>query len=267
MGLGVSAAGLALLEGCAQPFWASRQVVAHVGILADAPHDSAVVQQDLDAFRKGMRDLAWVDGQNVVFHPHYADEGPFPELAAQLVRLPVDVILTGAGGAVLAARDATSTIPIVAMVSDPVRIGLVPSYTRPGGNITGPAVTTGGDNGGGFGPKQVDILASAVPGLAHLAVLFNADNPVGELAFSLREQAASTVGIQTLRFGVRSADEFESAFAQMRAWPAQALLIVSENALINPHFALIADLALRSRLPNMDESRICGGWRTHVIWD
>jgi putative ABC transport system substrate-binding protein len=195
-----------------------------------------------------MRELGWVDGQNVVFHPHYMDEGPLPDLAAELVGLHVDVILTGAGDAVWAARDATSTIPIVAMVSDPVFIGLVPSYAHPGGNITGPSGTL---SAALAGPKQLEILAPAVPGLAHLALLFNSANPVMEQLLSPREQVASTVGIQTLRFGVRSTDEFESAFAHMRAWAAQALLIISEDALVRPHNALIADLAVRSRLPSM----------------
>jgi hypothetical protein len=128
-GLGLSAAGLALLDGCGQSFWDRRRAVARVGIPVDAPHDSAVIQQELEGFTKGMRDLGWVDGQNVVFHPYYTDEGPSPELAARLVGLPADVILVTGANAVFPVRDATSTIPIVAMVSDR-QIDLIQPYFR-----------------------------------------------------------------------------------------------------------------------------------------
>jgi putative ABC transport system substrate-binding protein len=131
-------------------------------------------------------------------------------------------------------------------VSDPVALGLVASIAHPGGNMTGPM-------GGFTAPKMVEFLQAIVPGLVHLALLFNPAGPElsNALLFSSVEQAASTVGIRTLRFGVRSADEFESVFAHMQDWPAQALFVVSEPLLIIPHYGLIADLAVRSRLPSV----------------
>jgi putative ABC transport system substrate-binding protein len=195
-----------------------------------------------------MRELGWVQDQNAVFHVRYVDDGPLRDLAAELARLPVDVIVTiGSSEVALAARDATSTIPIViAGIADPVANGLAASLAHPGGNVTGAMLSTAQD------PKNVELLKDSVPGLAHLAILFNpAAAAASPQILPLLEQSAATVGIQTLRTEARSADDFESAFARARDWSAQALFVMSDSSLVNPHYTLVADLALRSRLPSM----------------
>jgi putative ABC transport system substrate-binding protein len=243
-----------MLDGCGQPFWDRRPAVARVGILSSYPRDAAPGAQRLELFRTGMRELGWTEGQNVQYHVRYVDDGPFSELAAQLVRLPVDVMFTIGGGdnATLAARDASSSIPIVfTNLLDPVATGLVASLAHPGGNITGLVFPPSQD------PKNVELLKAVVPELARLAILFYPASPAGtaESVVSGIEQAAATAGIQTRRVEVQSADDFESAFARAGAWPAQALFVVSGPTLINPHYTLIADLAVHSRLPSITPVR------------
>ena len=162
-------------------------------------------------------------------------------MAAALVSLPADVIVASGSDAALAARDATSTIPIVAAgIADPFAIGLVSNLAHPGGNITGTSLT------GLPAKKTLELLGSVIPGLSRLAILSNPASARTPPALLGLEQAATTLGMQTMRVAVRSADEFEPAFAQMQAWRAGALFVMSESSLISPHYGLIADLALHS---------------------
>jgi putative ABC transport system substrate-binding protein len=246
--LTTSLAGLALLNGCSRPFWDRRASLARIGVLSLYQQGAVLGSQYLQAFMTGMRELGWVQDQNAVFHVRYADDGPLRDLAAELARLPVDVILTiGSSEVLLAARAATSTVPIVvAGVADPVATGLAASLAHPGGNVTGAMLSTGQD------PKNVELLKDCVPGLARLAILFNpAAAAASPQIVPTLEQSAETVGIQTLRTEAPSADDFESAFARARAWSAQALFVLSDSTVVNPHYGLVADLALRSRLPSM----------------
>src|SRR5262249_37333838 len=138
---------------------------------------------------------------------------------------------------------------VVGGVADPLGSGLVASLAHPGGNVTGAMVSTLQD------PKGVDLLKDSVPGLAHLAILFNPAAGAAPLNVPLVEQSAAAVGIQALRAEARSADDFESAFAQARAWSVQVLFVLSESSLIQPNYGLIADVALRSLLPSMSVNR------------
>src|SRR5215471_4479981 len=246
--LSTCAAGVAILDGCGRPVWDSRPTMARVGVLSLDQHDAQLGSQYLESFRTGMRDLGWVQDHNIAFDVRYADDGPLRDLASQLVRLPVDVILTiGNTEVLLAARDATTTLPIVvAGVADPVATGVAASLAHPGGNVTGAMLSTAQD------PKNVELLKDSVPCLARLAILFN---PVAAAAspqiLPTLEQAADAVGIQTSRFEAPSVADFDLAFARVRDWSAQALFVLSDSSLINPHYGLVADLALRSHLPSM----------------
>jgi putative ABC transport system substrate-binding protein len=124
-------------------------------------------------------------------------------------------------------------------------IGLATSLGHPAGNITGTMLGTLHTS------KALELLQSVDAGLAHFAILFNSASANPQATIDILEQTATTAGILTRRVAVRSADEFESAFAQMRAWPAQAMYAAGDASLINPHYSLIADLAMRSRLPSM----------------
>src|SRR5262249_4804720 len=143
--------------------------IPRIGILQSYPPNHPLAE----AFRQGLRDLGYVEDQNIVIEYRWSDTGQFGELAAELVRLNVDVILAPATPAVRAARQETKTIPIVfATVGDPLGTGMVASLARPGGNITGVSLISSDLAG-----KRLDLLREAVPRLERIAVLFNPDVP------------------------------------------------------------------------------------------
>ena len=204
------------------------------------------------AFRQGLRDLGYVEGQNVVIELRWA-EGRLerlPDLAAELVGLKVDLILTHATPGVLAAKQATTTIPIVmAAAGDPVGSGFVASLARPGGNITGLSLLTTELAG-----KRLQLLREVAPRASRVAVLWNAANPVGPLVVRETEAAARTLGVQLQSLEVRGPDDFESAFAAATRGRAGALITV-EDPLTLTHRARIVDFAAKSRLPAMYPNR------------
>ncbi len=160
------------------PFVATAQQpekVSRIGFLQPSSPPPAL----LEAFRQGLRDAGYVEGQNILIEYRHAD-GKFERLsglAAELVRLKVDLIVTSGAPAAIAARQATGTIPIVmAQINDPVALGLVNSLAKPGGNITGLA-----NLHGDLGAKQLELLREAVPRLSRLAILWNPTNPGAEL--------------------------------------------------------------------------------------
>jgi putative ABC transport system substrate-binding protein len=207
----------------------------------------------LEAFRQGLHDLGWVEGQNLAIEYRHAEGGAeqYPHLAADLVRLQVDVILS-MGGSVRAAKEATSTIPIVMGAnSDPVRPGLVASLAQPGGNITG---------FGGFGEalsgKRLEFLKETVPQNARIAVL---KYPASSNTLLRETQVtAQALGVELHILEVRSADEFESAFTAMERAGVGALLLLSDPFILENHPRDITALALKYRLPTMYP------WRLYV---
>jgi putative ABC transport system substrate-binding protein len=199
----------------------------------------------LEAFRQGLRGLGYVEGRNIVVEYRYAegrDELP-PDLAAELVRLNVDVILTwGVLPAWVAVR-ATTTIPLVnGSMSDPVATGLVASLTRPGGNLTGLSSISPVLNG-----KRVELITEVVPGLSRLAVLSTA-NPTARLALRQTEIAAQALGISLQTLEVCGPDDFEGAFSAMARRRAGGL-IVGQDFLFRHHLRRLVDLASQHRLP------------------
>ena len=202
-----------------------------------------------DAFQEGLRELGYVEGKNIAIAYRFAD-GKFDrldELAAQLVRLKVDVIVSVVTQASLAAKKATSTIPVVMVsVGDPVGSGLIASLARPGANVTGTAAIAAEVIG-----KSLELIKEVIPSLSRVAVLWNPNNVVfqGQI-LSATEDAARGLAVELQTFGVRGPDEFDGAFAAMSDGRAGALLVLPDPMLAF-HQTRIIDLANRRRLPSM----------------
>ena len=198
------------------------------------------------AFQQGLHDLGWVEGHNIAIEYRYA-EGKFerlPDLAAELVRLNVHVLVVDGTAGAAAAKHVTRTVPIVMLHgTDPVEGGVVASLARPGGNITGLASPSSE-----FPGKQLELLQEVVPTLSRVAVLWNPPLPAHALSLTALERIARAVGIQVQPVAVHRPDDVEGAFAAMRAAQAEALIIFG-SALHALHFRRLADLALTSRLP------------------
>jgi putative ABC transport system substrate-binding protein len=225
--------------------------VPRVGWLS--PGSATSDQTFLASFRDALRELGLVVGQNIVIESRWA-EGRFerlPDLAADLVRLKVDVIITVVTQASLAAKRATRTLPIVMVgVGDPLGSGLVASLARPGENVTGPSSMLADVSG-----KQLALLKETVPKATRVAVLWNPANPVWQAA-ALRETevAARALGLQLQLLEARGPDELEGAFAAMTRERASALL-VQVDVIFALHARRIADLAAKRRVPAMYGSR------------
>ena len=206
----------------------------------------------VDAFRQGLRELGYVEGQNVVMELRWA-EGRFerlPALAAELVRLNVDLILTHGTPGPLAAKQATTTIPIVvAIAGDPVGNGLVASLARPGGNITGLSLLAPE-----LGGKRLQLLMEVVPAVSRVAILWNAANPAPALVVKETEAAARTLGVRLQSLEVRGPDDYERAFQAAISGRAGALIAV-EDPLVLTHQARIVAFAAKRRLPAMYPNR------------
>ena len=202
-----------------------------------------------DEFQRGLRELGYVEGKNIIIEYRFAD-GKFDrlaDLAMELVKLHVDVIVSVVTQASLAAKNATSTIPIVMVsVGDPVGAGLVASLARPGANMTGTSAMTSGVVG-----KSLELLKQTLPTVSPVAVLWNPNNPVfqGEI-LQETERAAAKLGLELKTFGVRAPDEFDRTFAAMASARATSLLVLPDP-LFSTYTARIADLAVKNRLPAM----------------
>ena len=207
----------------------------------------------LEAFRQGLRDLGWVEGQNIVIEYRSA-EGRFdrlPDLAAELVRLKVGVIVAAPTPAAMAAKNATGTVPIVGVsLTEPVGLGLIASLARPGGNVTGVSYSVGTDI---FG-KDLELLKEAVPKVRRIAVLSNPDSPAQPLTISNIKSAARSLGLQLLLLEARAPGDFDGAFAAMARERVGALFVVTDPMFI-PHRTRLTDLAAKNRLPSMFTQR------------
>jgi ABC-type uncharacterized transport system substrate-binding protein len=195
-----------------------------------------------------LRELGWIEGKNVVFERRYADNRleRLPELAADLVGLKVDVIATAGTLAPLAAKRATSTIPIVMIAAgDPLGSGLVASLARPDGNVTGMSLMVP-DLGG----KRLELLKEVMPRLAHVAVLWNAANPYSALVFKETQAASRTLGIEVQSLEVRAPDDFDGAFEAARRQRPDALITV-EDPLTTSQRQRVADFTAEQRLPSL----------------
>jgi putative ABC transport system substrate-binding protein len=203
----------------------------------------------LSAFRKGLGDTGFVEGQNVAIEYRWANDqyDRLPGLAADLVRRQVAVIVTTGGSPpALAAKAATTSIPIVFNGNfDPVERGLVTSLNRPGGNITG---VTG--LGVELGPKRLELLRELVPKATNIAVLVNPTNPASEAALGPLKAAAGTIGVQLQVLHASTERDFGTAFSTMVQSPANGLLI-STDPLFNAHSDQLAAMALSHAVPTI----------------
>jgi putative ABC transport system substrate-binding protein len=242
----------AVLLLLAAPFAAAiaqpREKVPWVGYLNPGSPSDPLSQRRLEAFRQGLRELGYEEGRNIAIESRWA-EGKYdryPALAADLVRLKVDVIVAQGGAVTQAAQQATRTIPIVmSLVLDPVGIGLVASLARPGGNVTGTAFM-GPDLVG----KQLELLKEMVPKVSRVALLRNPDNPADTAMLRGAEAAARALGVRLQALEARNPQEIDSAFAAMTRERAGALLI-SPDPLFGTQRRQIAELAAKRRLPAM----------------
>jgi putative ABC transport system substrate-binding protein len=199
-----------------------------------------------EAFRQGLRDLGYVEGQNITIEYRWAQGKParLRDLAAELVRLKVDVIVTGGPTATRAAKEATNTIPIVmGFDADPVEAGFVTSLARPGGNITGTAILSPE-----LSAKRLELLKEASPGIFRVAVFSNPAEPVTPLNLRATQVAALALRVQLQFLEVQGLDDFEGAFRAARRERADALIMLPDYFMLFFQKRLV-ELAAKDRLP------------------
>jgi putative ABC transport system substrate-binding protein len=219
--------------------------VPRIGFLSAATRTG--YQYLTDAFLQGLREVGYVEGQNIVIEYRWAD-GNFerlPELATELVRLKVDVIVAAVTQASLAAKNATGTIPIVMVaVGNPVDSGLIASLARPGANITGTSVMSDETVG-----KQLELLKETFPKLSRVAAMWNPANPVFQkLQLRAVETTARAMNVTLQKVEARNADEIERAFKAIAKERTRALHVFPDPV-FTTHRGLVADLALKQRMP------------------
>jgi ABC-type uncharacterized transport system substrate-binding protein len=201
----------------------------------------------LVSFIQRLRELGWAEGRNVALEVRWAAGRPerFAEIAAEFARLKVNVIITSGTASVVAAKQATSVIPIVfAAAGDPVGTGLVASLARPGGNVTGLS-----NQSADLAGKRLDLLREVVPGLGRLAIMVNVGGPIGVLEMGEVQTAARTLGLAVVKVEIRRAEDITPAFDGLKG-RTEALLVVNEP-LVSTHRVQINTLALAARLPTM----------------
>jgi putative tryptophan/tyrosine transport system substrate-binding protein len=217
--------------------------VPRIGFLAQSSSEDV-----LPSLRQGLRELGYVEGKNIVIEYRSA-EGKLerlPDLAADLVRLKVDIIVTQSTPAAAAAKNATSTIPIIMSGgTDPVATGLVLSLARPGGNLTG--VTIMNEELAG---KRLELLREASPKVSRLGVLWNSANPGTAVVFKQTQSAAQELSLSLQSLDVQTVNDLQGAFDAATRGGVNGLVLLA-SAPIGSHLKLIADLAVKNRLPSI----------------
>jgi putative tryptophan/tyrosine transport system substrate-binding protein len=212
----------------------------------------------LETFRQGLRELGYVEGQNIAieYRDAQSHEERYFELASELVQLKVDLIVVGGGaGTVRPVAKATRIVPIVMTnVSDPVGAGFVASFARPGGNVTGLSSVSHDLSG-----KRLELLKETFPKVSRIAVLFDMSNQTKRDEFKDTASAAQSLEVQVQSLEVQSPNDFEAAL-KAAAQKRSGALLVLPNGLTNTHRKRVADLAIKSRLPSMwAESQLLDG--------
>lgn len=259
---GVALASLGLLAGCGGlPTLSGRPTrLPRVGHLSLGSSDAIFN----GAFAQGLHEHGHVDGQTMTIDARYAEgkEELLPDLAAELVRLPADVIVTVGSQAAQAAQQATSTIPIVSIGGQQVETGFVASLARPDGNLTGLSLTFEGLRG-----KKVELLKEAIPGVTRVAILAIVGNAAHAVGLKEFRDAAQSLGVEARALEIRSDEDIESAVEAGTSGQVDGL-IVQDDPFLFVHRARIVDLALRSRLPTMHGRREwveAGGLMVHGV--
>ena len=250
-------AGFSLLSGCEGPGQQAAKV-RRIGFLGTGTREGRAFM--VEGLLQGLREHGYVVGQNIAIEYRFSEDRDdrLPGLAAELVNLKVELIIASGAPASFAAKQATSTIPIVmgALAADPVETGLVASLARPGGNITGMSNMTSQ-----LGGKRLELLKEIVPGLARVAVFWNPSNPTYGPVLKMLEAAAPALGVKLQRLEVRVPGDFEGAFTAATRQRAGALYAPGDPLVVNRP-KLIADLALKHRLPTMMDTKefvVAGG--------
>ncbi len=256
--------GAAAAMACPLPLRAQQpQGRPLIGVLS--PISAALAARNMEALRQGLRELGYVESRNIGFEFRYAegDLARLPALAAELVALQPAVIIAGSAPGALAAREATRAIPIVmASVQDPMALGLAASMARPGGNVTG--VWSEGDDS--LIGKRLELFKDAVPGASRLAVFVDPADASDVSTVKAVPAAARALRLDLRVIEVRSASDFEAAFAAAAREGAQGLY-VSQNPFFFARRAEIAAMALRARLPAVDgyrEFALAGGLMSYA---
>ena len=223
--------------------------VFRIGFMAGvSPPPAEPSRSNIEAFRHGLREFGYIEGKNVVIESRWADGklDRLPNLAAELIGLQVEVIVTGGTPAVIAAKQTTSTIPIVAASADNlVEAGVVASLARPGGNVTG-STRVDAD----FSAKRLELLKETFPKLTRLAVLSHGALGGDKEELEETQAAAASSGVQIESFQVQDSSRFVSVYAEMKKKRADALIIFT-SSFTSFHRRKLLELATESRLPTM----------------
>jgi putative tryptophan/tyrosine transport system substrate-binding protein len=243
--IGSVAAGLVLSPG--STFAQQPVKLPRIGVLGNTDGTA------WDGFRRGLSELGYVDGRNVTMEWRWADgkADRYPALAAELVQFKVDLIVTSSTPATLAAKQATSSIPILMLNSAyPDKIGLVESLARPGGNITGFS-----NVGPELAGKKQQLLKEMVPKVSRLALFWNPANPIEAMGLRDAQAAAAVVGLEIQSIEVRALEDYPVAFAAVTAGRADALH-ASVNPVNSRNYQLILDFAVKNRMPSSFDERL-----------
>ena len=237
----------------AAPPRADAQAPARVHRIGFLGNTTPVLEANLvGPFREGLRDLGYVEGQNIQIEYRWA-EGKydrFPALIAELIALKVEVIVTAGTPATLAVKKATTSVPLVMIaVGDPVGTGIIASLSRPGGNITGLTSISPELDG-----KRLELLREVIPDLSHIAVLWNAASPLQVVGERQTQAAAQVLRMKVLSLGVRTQAEIEDALATIVRERPGALLVLADRLFLQ-HRARIMDFATKHRLPGVHAYR------------
>ena len=239
-------AAILVLSFLAAPLVAEAQQppkAPRIGVIGErAPTDPFIT-----AFRQGLRELGYTEGQNIVIEYRFTHGvlDRVPKIAAELIRLKVDVLVVGGTVSAQSVKAVTSTVPIVfTTAGDPVGSGLVASLAHPGGNVTGTSSILNPELSG----KQLELLKAAVPHVSRVAVLYNPVNPIAGHLLNGAREAARSLAMELQVFEARQRNELASAFAALMAWRPGGLLVVSDPVFGN-ELAQLANLAVKNRLP------------------
>ena len=244
--IAIAAAAILILASVRLAEAQQPKKVPRIGVLF--PGTPASFSTRTEAFLQGLRELGYVEGKTITIEWRWAQDRveQLPELAAELVRLNVDVIVTNGTPASQVAKNATRTIPIVmAVVGDPVGTGLVESLARPGGNATGLSNLTPELSG-----KRLELLKEVVPRASRVAVMLNPTNPNHQLDLKETQVAARTLGVELQPIEVSNPNTFQGAFATMTRDRVRALIVLADPTFYSQR-SRIVELAVKSRLPGI----------------
>jgi putative tryptophan/tyrosine transport system substrate-binding protein len=246
--LGTGVSSLGLLAGCGRLPWQPPAPTPRIGYLWAGSATDGVNVRRVETFLQGLQERGYVEGHNILVERRYAEgqDSRLPELVAELIHVPVDLLVAGGTLAIRAAKDATDTIPIVMVIAnEPIRQGLVASFARPGGNLTGLTQINVQLTG-----KHLELLKATVPGLARVGFLWNPAIPDRAYELSETEAAAHALALRVHPLEWRTPEELEVAFDAAATGRLDGLLL-QNNFLISSNHARIAELAARNSLPTM----------------